>query len=814
MRKLRALVVMAAAGAALLGARPALAADVTAVSLSLSQRWYAAQAGAWTPYVATVRNQSPTDFVGDVYLTPFAGSGKVPPGGWPDYRAHVAVAHGTERSVTFYVVEPPSGYQASLLDPGGRTLIGGVTVGRDQGLEGGLAVGVLSDQTQAAARIEAMRPLAETQQFTGGAGLRVSRFGSAQAFPTNAVYLSGLSTVIIDDFDVNTLSEAQVRTLRDFVGLGGSLVAAGGSAWRRTLLPLADHQIGPLRPVRTQDLSIQPLADLVARTSTLTVPAAVGDFGSARTLVGAPGGPPLAIESELGAGRIVELAFDPLAEPLAGDESGIAAFAWSVALDRALEGATSAVGRGFGPKAMSVAVVAKGTGPPLGAAAVPPANPEELLGILSNTAAAAVPPVGLLGGLLVLYVLITGPVNYAVLRAAGRRELMWATVPVIALFFTSTAYAAGFGVHGASYLDNEVQVLRLSPTGAVEIHSFHGVFPPHRGDFTVAMPANTLASTALGGLSAVAGGGEKAVVETGSRTEVQLKGTAYGGMRTLSTLTVSRPPVRSGLGLEAHLRLVAGRIQGTLKNDGDQPVRSLRLVSGTGQQADLVPGELAAHATAAVDARLAGAGSATPFPQGSGVYSPNPSSPAEYRREGVLRLAAAQAVTGGQGEWALVGLTDPVGSLSIEGGRPTHTGLAAVVSRVGLEAVDSLAGISPRPSLLASGSTVPYHYDVFDLAIPAGYPGPLKLSYFSYGTPAAVQTGVLQPALPIRSIEVYDWQAGTWRALPAAASAPRTQTMTASLTAGETLNGVRVRVNEQNSSLGLAQLQLVGGQQP
>src|SRR5205807_10251200 len=143
----------------------------------------------------------------------------------PDYRAQVTVPKGTSRSVTFYVFQPPAGYQAELRDASGRTLVSGVAA---QTLGNAFAVAVLSDQPQGDQRIQALRPMPDNN-------VRFSRFASAQAFPTNAALLSGLQGLVIEDFDTNSLSEAQSRALRDFVGLGGGLVVAAGSSWRRTL---------------------------------------------------------------------------------------------------------------------------------------------------------------------------------------------------------------------------------------------------------------------------------------------------------------------------------------------------------------------------------------------------------------------------------------------------------------------------------------------------------------------------------------------------------------------------------------------------
>lgn len=792
MRILRGLPPLLAIGGCLLGAIPAAAAD-SPVSLSLAQRWNDGQPGAWTPYVATVRNDGATDFTGDVTLHPVPnlrlGAGQA----WPDYHARITVPHGSQRSATFYVVEPQAGYEASLADSGGHTLATGVTVG---GLaEAGFAVAVLSDQTQAASRIDALKPLASSG-FSGGSGLRVSRFESAQDFPANAVFLSGLNAVVVDDFDVSTLSDAQIRALKDFVGLGGSLVVAGGASWRRTLLPLAQKGFAGLNPSRSGEAPLQPLADLAARTTALVVPIAEGDASGARTLLGAPGGVPLALQADYGAGRILDLAYDPLAAPISTDPGGMDALAWTMALDRAVLDSFPAGGRATQPPT----TFAGGPGTPVVAPGISVAA-DQIVGILQSTPAAAVPPVGLLGTLLVIYVLLAGPLNYAAVKAFGRRELMWVSVPLVAVLFTSAAYVAGAGVHGSAYFDNEVQMLRLGPDGVAEVHAYHGLYPPRRGDFTVDVAANTLASTALGSMVG-AGTPEAAVVNTGSRTQVVLKDSSYGGYRGLQTLAIARAPLQPAVALEAHLRITQNRVTGTVRNSGDRPVEELSLVGGSGQLATIAS-DLPPRATVDVDAPLSAAGQATPFPTQRTVYG---SGGTDYKRQSLLRIAQGTAVTGHPGDWALTGLTDPSGGLVVDGGRPSHSGLAALVAPVALESVDSLS-FAPPPLALLSDSAVPYHYDVFDLEVPPGYSGPLKLTY-----DATSGAGVNSPAAqaPVRSIEVYDWTSGTWRPLPATASGASARSVTAALAAGEAPGMVRVRVNEQ-TDYPAANMRLVAG---
>ena len=785
MRIPRALAPLFAVAASLLAfAAPvqAAAADVP-VTLTLAQRWETpAPQSTWTPYVATVRNDGAADFSGEIYMTPIDSRNSVPVRGlYPDYRAQVTVPKGGTRSVTFYVFQPPAGYQAELRDSTGRTVVSGVAT---QGISSGFAVGVLSDQPQGDQRIQALRPMPDNT-------VKFSRFASAQAFPTNAAFLSGLQAIVIDDFDTNSLSEAQARALRDFVGLGGGLVVATGSSWRRTLLPLGDF--GPFKPAATDQASIRPLGDLVGNPVDLLVPVVTGTVTHGSVVVGAPGGKPLVVEGEYGAGLIVEMLFDPLAEPLSSTSDGMASLAWTLAMDRALlTQASASRGKQF-------------IGAPVNGPGVPPAQgafatPEDLYSVLGSTPAGSVPPVGLIGGLLVLYVLLAGPVNYAALKGMRRRELMWVTVPAVAVAFTATAYLAGLGQRGVNFLDSEVQVVRVAPDGALQVQAYHGIFTPRRGDFTVTLPANTMASTAFSTTSGAGGSGETAVVDSGSRPRVVMQNSAYDSMRTLQTLTVSRAPTQPAASLEAHLRLVNGRIVGTLRNTGDRPLQQVMLVSGTGQQSTLTA-DIGPHAAAAVDAAL-DAANQRPYDPTTGATG------SDFRRASLLRIAIGQGVDGRQGVFNLVALTESSGTLDVDGTRPSRSSVAAIIQPVSLESADSLSGIALRPELVAQTDSIPFHYDVYDLKVPPGYSGPVKLQYVAY---PAVGTSSVAFQPPVKSMEIYDWTADSWRALaPAAAGQPQ-RPLSIDLHPGETAGGViRVRAQEQTTGVVNSALQLVG----
>ena len=757
--------------------RPALAADPQ-LTVQVTQRWQLASTqGTWTPYVVTVKDGGSAGFTGDVLLVP-NDTRSVAPSSYPVYRSPITVARGSQRSIVFNVIDTAGGYVAEVHDGSGRLAARG-----DAGspARASSALGILSDLTQAEQKIAA--PLHALTRVDSS----LARFASAQDFPTNAVYLSGLSGIVVDQFDSAALSQAQVQALKDYVGLGGTLIEAGGPSWRRTLLSLPPELL-PMRPTSTSTASLAALADLAGRGSDATAQVASGELGTGRVTLAAADGQALVVEGVYGAGRVVELTFDPFAGPF-DTQVELAGMAWAHAISRALSGV-----QGGSARPVTTGGFGAGSGSAQGSSAAPGSwapgfttGSDQIDSILRDTPVATAPPVGLLGGLLVAYVLLAGLLNYLFLKALGRRQLMWASIPLIAVVFTVGAYGVGFGSRGSDFLVTAVQIQRLAPEGAAESYTFDGVYPPRKGDVTLGLPANTLVSTAvaLGSVGDSRGG---ALITAGTRPQVLLSNVAVWSMRPVQTLSVSHPYAyepRGSMPVDAQLKVVKGHVQGKVVNLTQRPITDLELVSASGSEAVLAA-TLAPGASTSVDAELS-PGATGPITSSRDIARAIPGI-SENSRETMIRLAASQAVNGVPGSLAIVGFTRATDSISVDGAQPGRSAIAAVVEPIAVQSADSLAGISPHPRLVSNygspdGST---QVDVYDFDLPGGLAAPTGLSY--------QMPDMSQPN--VRSVEVYDWLAHSWRAMPRQQVSGRGQGP-APLTAGELAQGVvRARVVE------------------
>jgi hypothetical protein len=259
----------------------------------------------------------------------------------------------------------------------------------------------------------------------------------------------------------------------------------------------------------------------------------------------------------------------------------------------------------------------------------------------------------------------------------------------------------------------------------------------------------------------------------------------------MQTLSVGHPYGSEGgaaMPLESHLRLENGHIKGTVTNRGQRAITDLRLAGANDAQVSIAP-LLAPGATANVDTDTSQVrSSSTGQPIGAATAQPTRTAKGGGR-DVVLRLAATQALSGRQGEMALVGMAGGNEPVSIEGGHPSRTTLTAVVEPVGLESADSLSGAAPRGRLVSSflGDGVS-QVDVYDFDLPAGLKSAASLGY-------TFVDGV-QAQSSVRGVDVFDWNTHTWQALPTQ-SGTGARPAGVPLSSGHTSSGtVRVRVRE------------------
>ena len=695
----------------------------------------AAQAGSgsWVRYTVTVANAGRLDFDGSVSLRnrgseaaggiAVPGPGQVPgaaaaagkgrfPSVAPDaaYQVHVRVPAGRQRVLSMTTPERYSMVEAQ--DARGRLLNSGPVEANVT-----TPVAVLSDNGAVADAV--------AQVQVGEFAIRVLNLGGAKTFPSSATQLSGIAAVVVDNFETGSLSRPQLATLRDFVGLGGSLVVAGGADWRRTLAGLPP-ELSPLRGRSTTGANLGAAASLGNLVGDFSAPIVSGDLSpGARVVIGSPDAP-LLIELGFGSGRVVMVTFDPAAEPVVS--SKLAALAWGQAVTRAFN---------------------RGPGTPPAASALPgPAPiPDDLF------AAPVDPPLPsplIVGGVLLGYLMLVGPVNLLLSRRLNKPDLLWITTPLIAVVATGSFWGVGMATQGGNR-DDLVQVVKAAPSGTAAKLEFHRILFHQRGNHNLTLGAGSLPAPLTLPLYLATGSDcTRCVLQlTGLPQNVEEhvinsvppvvseSGVAYGNVRMVGSLTLERQTV----GIDAHLQARGGEISGTIRNLGAATVRQLSLYSFDGEVVhrvhlsdELGPGRIQ---------QVRG------VPAQAESDDSNAHAPVRVGRDQLLANSLARSAMNWDPRPLLIGTTEAAPSQLLVDGHPESTTARGFIEQpVRIESADSLLRDFQQVRLAShTGDARAGYLNVYDLELPRQVSGPLKL---------AVDKS------RISTFELYDWASGGW----------------------------------------------------
>ena len=520
-RAARAVLMLAVAGLLLLGAvTPGL---VSAAGATGDRPVMAARAllqghvrqGSWFAIAVDLENAGP------------AVTGELRVGGGADSRTRfgtpVELATGSRKTYLLYAQPPSFGGNLKVQLVSGDTVVS----------EARIAI-ALHDQTQLVVGVVSENPA----KLVGELQLLPSQSGAAPTIatltpadlPERIQAWAALDRLVWQDVDASALTPAQVAALRTWIAGGGRLVIVGGTAGADSLTGFPDDLL-PYRPDGILDIDpavLRPiLGGMPAAAATLT--AYAGEAGAGRILA-TSGGRVIAADRKIGSGSVTLLGFDPTTSWLAAGET------WDTPLWRRLL-------------------------PPRSTGGMTLADDSTIVSAVMNLPSLALPPIGGLIVLLFGYILLVGPVNYLVLRRLDRREWAWITVPVLIAVFTIGSFGIGGLLRGSDVIIHEVGIVRGAPgTTAATVQSYLGIFSPSRSTYQVRVAGDALLSAPMNG--DVFGTGTTALdILQGDPSRVRDLAVGFGAIRTIRAEASATGPE-----VAADLRLVDGRLQGTVTN--------------------------------------------------------------------------------------------------------------------------------------------------------------------------------------------------------------------------------------------------------
>ena len=315
--------------------------------------------------------------------------------------------------------------------------------------------------------------------------------------PDRWIGFDSADMVVLGDFVHTALAPKQLDCLRGWVQGGGNMVVVGGSyAGRLNSSPLRD--LWAIAPTNSAPASASEISDLVARYVSggpkngadrlggAPVVLARGTLDGGAVLKGGTPAAPLFATRETGAGRVLQLSYNPGQPPFVG-WSGQGKL-WQDVFNNETRvrqiDAGDADFISFGSTGINPNSYGGSTYNPYDE--TPRSATSQMLNGLSQIKQLRMPPVSQIAWFLALYVFFLVPVNYAVLRLLDRRELAWVTIPVIVAAFSIFAYSAALSIRGTAILTRQVDIVQSSiGSNSGRTDSLLWLFSPKRTTYTL-----------------------------------------------------------------------------------------------------------------------------------------------------------------------------------------------------------------------------------------------------------------------------------------------------------------------------------------
>jgi hypothetical protein len=290
--------------------------------------------------------------------------------------------------------------------------------------------------------------------------------------PDRAEGLGSFDALIINDVDTSALDNDQRAALTQWVRQGGRLLLGGGPGALRTATGLPQELLAMAPKDLMEVTDVQALAEF-SETEPIQNPGpftlATGDPLGSKAIVMA-GNQPLLLEKSVGAGTAYFVTLDLSTAPFNG---------WP--------GTTSFWAKLIGPGATYPDWL-----PPDMSARQMTSN--QMNYALSNLPALDLPSIRGLTILLGFYVIMVGPVNYAVLRWRKRLHWAWLTIPVLTITFSAGAFSLGYLLRGNDIILNKIVIANSHLGGGATLRTYFGLFSPAQQSYLVELNSSGLIS--------------------------------------------------------------------------------------------------------------------------------------------------------------------------------------------------------------------------------------------------------------------------------------------------------------------------------
>ncbi|MHB8620100.1 MAG: hypothetical protein ACYDAG_11120, partial [Chloroflexota bacterium] len=385
---------------------------------------------------------------------------------------------------------------------------------------------------------------------------------SPQDVPSRQQSMSSLDCLIVNNISLAGLTNDQKNAILGWVDDGGLLIAGGGPGWQKTLQPLPKS----LMPVNVTGVRAVPSLRSLANFAHQPIKGQGPWLVSAGklvdgTVVARDGGVPVLVGARRGKGNVMYLAPDPTSEPL-NTWSGNAAL-WKYLMSyNTTPLAVYPFFNAFG----GFSTIQNWGLPPRGA--------------IFNVSSVNMPSIRWLLVFLLAYGAVAGPLNFLILRVAGREELGWVTVPLLIAGGAFVSFRLADQYRGSDLILNKISLVRSEGNSSVaSVRSYVSLYSPRQGSFNLSLPGNaSISSYAPPGLFQRPFGEAR---QAGPRWKLQVDESDAG-----NTVHVPLNVTQTGTFFADSQVKLPGRFDSTLQVHNDQI--SGRLINHTGQTVDNV----------------------------------------------------------------------------------------------------------------------------------------------------------------------------------------------------------------------------------
>lgn len=366
-----------------------------------------------------------------------------------------------------------------------------------------------------------------------------AKYIDPRELPDSALLLQLADLLVVDRETVADLTEKQVQAIREWTGLGGTLLLSGGAGAEN------GGKFSAISPVLVQGSARVSGSLGGLRSGTGALNAASGKL-VAGLVVASDAGVPVLARRSLDRGEVVYSAVN--IEELTGNNEKL----W-LALDEPVDTGVFSQ-RNSKDRYMLRDVLAEAS---------------------SYLPQLKLPPVPLMMAVWVLYLAVAGPGIYLLLKRFDRRDLTWLLVPALALTTAGGFYLFSPVNRVQGYLGQTLTAVDILSRDLAEVRSATTIVMPRGGDLMLQGTADMMVEPVnyFGDGSRQKG---TEVINTDRGSDVKFKGVEYGSMRQVASYGLWR---KAGH-LEGAVYFRKGSILGNVTNRTGMDLRDCKLLAG------------------------------------------------------------------------------------------------------------------------------------------------------------------------------------------------------------------------------------------